>query len=150
MVENRVNALAFPRVANSFVLGGLGNVVGLLRYLSQVHRCASIHYRGDIDAQGFEILSQFRRWLPSVESMLMNRAPLDLFSTFQVLGSLPLWEETLPISLLRKRRRRPKTNRLGACGRSCSYQQDIEPDWGYVRRPFVARIEGSVGSFAEF
>ncbi len=86
VVENLVNALTLPDRKNAMVLAGLGNFVNLFRYLSWLHRCPDLYYWGDIDVQGFEILSQFRSWFPQTVSVLMDEATADEFVHFRVEG----------------------------------------------------------------
>ncbi len=87
VVENLVNALTLPEARNALVLTGMGYAVELLRYLNGLRDCPTIRYWGDIDAQGFEILSRFRALFPQVESRLMDRATFDEFARFQTAGS---------------------------------------------------------------
>ena len=87
VVENLVNALTFPPQKNALVLAGLGNFVNLFRYLDWLHHCDRLYYWGDIDIQGYQILSQFRRWLPKVESVLMDPATLEQFPQHWVEGA---------------------------------------------------------------
>ncbi len=64
IVENRVNLLTLPSTSRCIGLGGLGRGVTLLRYLPWLTR-APIIYWGDIDVDGFEILSIVRTLFPA-------------------------------------------------------------------------------------
>ena len=71
VVENKVNLLTLPNIERAIAIGGLGKAISLSReidWLSQV----SIYYWGDLDVEGFEMLSQFREIFPQVESLLMT------------------------------------------------------------------------------
>jgi hypothetical protein len=84
ITENEVNGLAFPDVADSLIVFGLG--YGLDR-LAQVPwlQDRSVFYWGDIDTHGFAILDSLRAILPRARSFLMDRETL--------LAHRPLWVE---------------------------------------------------------
>ena len=44
-----------------------------------MYKRQSLYYWGDIDVQGFEILSQFRSYFPQTQSLLMDRATFDTY-----------------------------------------------------------------------
>lgn len=75
IIENDINALAFPSTPDSMVLFGRGYG---FEYLSNVHwlHDKKIVYWGDIDTHGFAILNQLRHYLPQAQSMLMDEATL--------------------------------------------------------------------------
>ena len=75
IVENKVNLLTLPRIAGAIAMGGLGNSVGDLRYVTWLSELP-IWYWGDIDVDGFEILSRLRTVFPSVKSLLMDEESL--------------------------------------------------------------------------
>ena len=75
VTENEVNGLAFPPVADSLVIFGLGYSLALLAGVPWLqHR--DIHYWGDIDTHGFAMLDQLRSHLPHARSLLMDRETL--------------------------------------------------------------------------
>lgn len=76
VVENKVNLLTLPNVTNGIALGGLGKAVSLLRDIEWL-RDATIYYWGDLDVEGFEILSQFRTLFGQTESLLMDIETLN-------------------------------------------------------------------------
>lgn len=71
IIENKVNLLTLPRMRRTLALGGLGNSVIDLRYVDWLaHR--NIWYWGDIDVEGFAILSRLRAMFPHIRSLLMD------------------------------------------------------------------------------
>jgi hypothetical protein len=75
LTENEINGLAFPAVAGSMVIFGLG--YGLER-LAEARWLAgrALHYWGDIDTYGFHILDRLRAIFPDTRSLLMDRETL--------------------------------------------------------------------------
>lgn len=71
IVENKVNLLTLPRMPGAIAMGGLGNGVTDLRYVTWLSQIP-IWYWGDLDVEGFEILSRLRTFLPHTKSLLMN------------------------------------------------------------------------------
>ena len=78
IVENKVNFLTFPFVANSIVIWGKGYGVASIKE-SEMLKNAELIYWGDLDAQGFEILSQFRSYFAQVKSLLMDKTTFDKY-----------------------------------------------------------------------
>jgi hypothetical protein len=75
ITENEINGLAFPPQADSLVIFGLG--YGLERLTEATWLSGTeLHYWGDIDTHGFEILDRLRAVFPTVNSLLMDRATL--------------------------------------------------------------------------
>ncbi len=76
VVENEINYLSFPEVAEAMVIFGQGNeapsVLQGLPWLSD----ATAFYFGDLDTHGFAILDRVRVVLPEVQSLLMDRRTL--------------------------------------------------------------------------
>lgn len=71
IVENKVNLLTLPQLKETIALGGLGNSVTGLRYLTWLDQ-RELWYWGDIDVDGFAILSRLRGVFPHVRSFLMG------------------------------------------------------------------------------
>ncbi|QHI36397.1 hypothetical protein IMCC3317_17600 [Kordia antarctica] len=74
IVENKVNLyniLTLPNTENTIVIFGKGYSVSNLKNIEWFND-KEILYWGDIDAQGFEILSQVRSYYPQVQSVLMD------------------------------------------------------------------------------
>ena len=78
VVENKVNFLTFPKLAGSLLIWGHGFTVSILKS-APFMRHASLYYWGDIDAQGFEILSKFRSYFPQTQSLLMDQATFETY-----------------------------------------------------------------------
>jgi hypothetical protein len=76
VVENRVNLLTLPPLPRTMGLGALGKGVTLLRYVPWLGSVPLVYW-GDIDVQGFEILSSLRAIFPETHSILMDAATLD-------------------------------------------------------------------------
>ncbi len=81
VLENKTNfytALTLPKMNKTIVLFGSGFSVYNLK---NVHwfKNKELLYWGDIDAQGFEILSQFRAYFSHTKSVLMGKQTFDKF-----------------------------------------------------------------------
>ncbi len=78
MVENKMNMLTFPYKENSIVVWGHGFGVDIMKDVEWL-KTKKIFYWGDLDAHGFQILSEIRTHFPQVESFLMDK---DTFSEY--------------------------------------------------------------------
>lgn len=76
IVENLINLLTLPRRADSIALFGRGYAIHLLKEISWLGQ-AELIYWGDIDADGFQILSDLRRLFPHARSLMMDQQTLD-------------------------------------------------------------------------
>lgn len=98
IVENKMTFLTLPPLSDALGIWGKGFQVNLLRDLPWLAECA-IWYWGDMDAQGYAILSQLRSYWPQTRSLLMDAATLEKYREFIVPGteaaevSLPNLEE---------------------------------------------------------
>jgi len=86
IVENKVNLLTLPFLPRTIGLGGLGSNVVLMRYLPWLNSVPVVYW-GDIDIEGFEILSSLRAIIPSVRSFLMDSATLERWPSLVVPGT---------------------------------------------------------------
>ena len=81
VVENKTTlytTLTLPNMDRTIAIFGSGYSVLNLKnahWLSNVE----LFYWGDIDVQGFEILSKFRSCFPHAQSLLMDKATFDKF-----------------------------------------------------------------------
>ncbi|MFP4363911.1 MAG: Wadjet anti-phage system protein JetD domain-containing protein [Spirochaetia bacterium] len=71
IIENKASFLSFPQVEDSLALWGMGKAVCLLEDMSCLMD-KEVFYWGDIDKDGFEILSMVRRFLPDTLSICMD------------------------------------------------------------------------------
>ena len=79
--ENKTSfytALTLPKMDKSIALFGSGFSVSNLRNVTWFKN-KELLYWGDLDVQGFEILSQFRSYFPQAKSILMDKATFDNF-----------------------------------------------------------------------
>jgi len=94
ITENKMTFLTLPALPDAFALHGGGFKVSGLVAIPWLRECP-IFYWGDIDAQGFQILSQLRAIFPQVVSLMMNEVTLQTFSGFCVAGT-PCFIRQLP------------------------------------------------------
>lgn len=85
IVENKVNLLTLPAIPRGLALGGLGFGATDLRYVEWL-ATVPVFYWGDLDVEGFQILSSLRRPFPRIESLLMDNSTLDRWNRFVGLG----------------------------------------------------------------
>lgn len=94
VTENKMNFLTLPPLPESIAVwsGGGFNI----SYLKEIPWLADIqsYYWGDLDAQGLQILNQFRTYYPATVSFLMNR------ETFQAYRHLAKAGTPAPAQLL--------------------------------------------------
>jgi len=81
IVENLINFLTLPKLPNSVGLFGGGFAVHLLRDVKWLSNCDVIYW-GDMDAHGFEILSDLRGLFPHTVSLMMDQQTFDLYSHY--------------------------------------------------------------------
>lgn len=85
--SNIDNFLTLPQFKNTMAIFGKGFGVGTLKNTQWLKRVV-IYYWGDIDAQGFQILSQLRSYFPQVKSLMMDLETLEVFKKECVVGTL--------------------------------------------------------------
>lgn len=85
IVENLINFLTLPKLPACVGLFGGGFGVSVLRDIAWLNQC-DILYWGDIDAHGFQILSDIRKVFPHVRSVMMDRQTVDAYSQYIVEG----------------------------------------------------------------
>jgi len=76
IVENKVNLLTFPPLPSAIAIGGLGNAIVDLSCITWLAD-RRLWYWGDLDVEGFEILSRLRSRFPQVRSLLMDAATVE-------------------------------------------------------------------------
>lgn len=99
IIENRTNLLTFPKISSSLALGGLGNGVLEFKYFSWLHDC-KIYYWGDLDVEGFEILSRLRKFFGHTKSIFMNPATFNKYKHLATKGNGR--QITIPSNLFRE------------------------------------------------
>ncbi|MCD8404760.1 DUF2220 family protein [Tenacibaculum dicentrarchi] len=82
IVENKTNlhtiALTLPEMEKTMVIFGSGFKIENLKNATWLDKI-EILYWGDLDVQGFEILSQMRNYFPKTKSFLMDETTFDKF-----------------------------------------------------------------------
>ena len=78
VVENKINMLTFPVKKGSIVIWGHGFGVDIMKNVEWL-KSKKIYYWGDLDAQGFQILSEFRTQFKQVQSFFMDRYTFDKY-----------------------------------------------------------------------
>jgi hypothetical protein len=78
VVENKMNVLTFPVMRETIVLFGMGYGIEILKNVQWLNGI-ELFYWGDLDVQGFEILSQFKGYFPHTQSILMD---MDTFEKY--------------------------------------------------------------------
>ena len=86
VTENEMTFLTLPPQRDTFVLFGGGFMVHNLGRVPWLAECP-IFYWGDLDAQGFQILSRLRAVFPHVTSVMMDQETLSIFADFCVEGT---------------------------------------------------------------
>jgi hypothetical protein len=80
--SNIYNFLTLPYLTESIAIFGKGFQIGLLKHAKWLSD-KQIIYWGDIDAHGFQILSQIRGYFPQTQSCMMD---FDTFNAFKDLA----------------------------------------------------------------
>jgi hypothetical protein len=83
ITENLMNFLTLPPLKNCFALFGSGYAIQSLKSIEWLTSCP-IFYWGDLDTDGFNILSQLRSYFPQTESVMMDRKTFETFQEFAV------------------------------------------------------------------
>ncbi len=81
IVENKITTLSFPQVKNSMVIFGSGYGIEILRDVECL-KSKKLFYWGDIDRDGFAILSQARAYYEHLRSIFMDEELIKRFSIY--------------------------------------------------------------------
>lgn len=84
--SNVFNFLTIPNLKRSISIFGKGFGLGFLKGVDWL-RDKEVYYWGDIDVQGFQMLSQLRSYLPQTRSLMMDFETFDQFSEYRVDGT---------------------------------------------------------------
>lgn len=142
IVENEISYLSVDVPEAGVVIWGKGfdvDNVGRLPWLAGVR----VVYWGDIDTHGFAILDRLRAWLPTVESVLMDRATLIAHRDRWVVEDRPA-RSILP-------RLSPEEQQLyrelveDSLGDRVRLEQE-RIDWGWVEGRLKAIYQGRIDS----
>lgn len=86
IVENNLNLLTLPAFPRGVAIRGEGNAVTRLEALNWLNQNQLIYW-GDIDVEGFQILSRLRNLFPRVRSVMMDRETLSCHQAVAVTGN---------------------------------------------------------------
>ena len=86
IVENDLNLLTLPKLARGLGIRGEGNAVNRLEQLRWLDQ-NRVLYWGDIDVEGFLILSRLRNLFVHVESIMMDSTTLNQHSKLLIEGN---------------------------------------------------------------
>ena len=92
VVENKITTLSFPELQDAIVIFGSGYGIEILKDVKWLNN-RQLFYWGDIDSDGFAILSQFRGYFPDVKSIFMDEDSVKLFSDFSTKETLTCKKE---------------------------------------------------------
>lgn len=83
IVENKITTLSFPNIKKSIVIFGQGYGVSVLKDIDWFLD-KEIFYWGDIDLDGFAILSQARGYYNNINSICMNLETVEKFLSYKI------------------------------------------------------------------
>lgn len=83
ITENLMNFLTLPYLPNSLAIFGSGYGIQVLKSVGWLNYCP-ILYWGDLDVDGFKILSQLRYYFPHTISIMMDKETFSKFEEFTV------------------------------------------------------------------
>lgn len=83
ITENLMNFLTLPPLENSLATFGSGYAIQTLKTARWLSQCP-IFYWGDLDVDGFKILSQIRSYFPQTISIMMDMKTFETFDEFAV------------------------------------------------------------------
>lgn len=86
IVENKITMLSFMDIKNAIVIFGNGYGAGRIKDAEWL-KSKNIYYWGDIDMDGFAILSQVRGYFPQTQSLLMDSTTIEKFHELAVVSS---------------------------------------------------------------
>lgn len=86
IIENKMTFLTFPATPHSIAIWGKGFAIESLKITDWLKE-KEIYYWSDLDAQGFQMLSQLRSYYPQVQSFLMEMAIVEQYMDFVVPGT---------------------------------------------------------------
>lgn len=131
ITENKDTAVHFPRLAGAITVEGDGCGAEAASSFAWITTCPHLIYWGDLDADGFEIVDQYRRAGLPASTILMD---LETFGTYERFGSIT---DAHGVKLTMSARRDLPT--LTAPERAL-YEHLTDPRWARVLRVEQERI----------
>lgn len=86
IAEDKMTFLTLPAIPGTLAILGGGFKVSSLAVISWLRSCPIVCW-GDLDARGFQILSQLRSVFPHIISVMMDEPTLNAFAEFCVTGT---------------------------------------------------------------
>ncbi len=83
IIENKITTLSFPKISDAIVIFGSGYGVEVLKSVPWLND-KEIYYWGDIDKDGFAILSRVRGYFPHIKSFLMDNVTIEKFGKYAI------------------------------------------------------------------
>ncbi len=83
IVENKITTLSFMKLKNSMVIFGSGYGLSVLKDVRWLDE-KNIYYWGDIDLDGYAILSKIRGYFPHAKSLMMDMISFEKFKDLSV------------------------------------------------------------------
>lgn len=87
ITENKMNFLTLPAMPSTIAIWGGGFAIENLKNISWLENMP-IHYWGDLDEHGMQILSQLRKYYPQTLSFLMDLETLHQFKHYWDTGAI--------------------------------------------------------------
>lgn len=81
LVENKITTLSFPSIKDSIVIFGSGYGIEILKHVEWLNK-KKLFYWGDIDSDGFAILSQARGYFKHIKSIFMDTITIKTFMMY--------------------------------------------------------------------
>ncbi|UCN00023.1 DUF2220 family protein [Sulfurimonas sp. SWIR-19] len=78
VIENKITFLSLPQLQSSIAIFGSGYNIGILKNTRWLET-KEIYYWGDIDMDGFAILSKMRSYFPQTKSLMMDIKTLQQY-----------------------------------------------------------------------
>ena len=86
IIENKITTLSFPALKNSMVIFGSGYGVESIKDVKWLNS-KKLFYWGDIDRDGFAILSQARAYFKHLRSIFMDEQTIESFAIYSTKDS---------------------------------------------------------------
>lgn len=131
ITENKDTAIGFPALTGGISVEGAGAGGGTAAAIDWLRNCPSVIYWGDMDADGFAILNQYREAGLTVASILMDIPTYDAYAEFGT--NLDVRGDVITVASRRD------LSELQASERKL-YERLTDPEWPGYRRVEQERI----------